>query len=745
MLRRNEVILSERRTVTTDDVASYIYQKPNRTMLFGMRFYLGLYNLAGKDTTKWVNRTLRNWGEPPVIYDSTSVKSSIENIEQYLRTLGFYYAQVYDSVTYKKKKAYVHYIVNPNKPYRLGEITYNIADTTIRKLVLASNASTELRTNRRLADEVLEGERDRITSLLRNNGYFAFNKGFITYEADTSVGNLKADLVLKIANITAIDTTDITKRVEGNHKIYRVNKVFVYTDFDPVEVYTNPNYLQKFDTIYKKNVYFLHSKGLSLRPEVILRTSLIIPGKLYNESDASQTYNNFLGLRLFKSVTIQFRETSEVDSEGNPLIDCVIQMSQLKSQALKADFELSLNSAGLIGFSPGLQYNHRNLFKGAEQFSLNFRGVSQRGFTNLSVPQTSFEYNIATSISFPKFLAPIRVNYLKKQMPQTRFTASYTYQRRPDFTRSIGALTAGYSWNNSPKLSFIYNPVDFNMVKMLSLDSAFYKRLTNPFLRNTYSDHFILGMTSSIIYSNQSQIFDFMVKRARRNDTYFFRFNLDLAGNVLSAFNSLMDKDSTNQYRVILDTRYAQFVRFDVTFAYNKPIKSRSSLAYRLFFGLGKPYGNSISLPFERMFAAGGANSLRGWLIRDVGPGSAQRDTAFIIPNQVADMRIEANIEYRFPLFWRFEGATFLDAGNIWSISPQDPRPGAKFTRHFYKEIAANTGLGLRLNFVYFILRLDAGFRIHDPVRKEGDRFVPPNKWLTGDNYAFHISINYPF
>jgi outer membrane protein assembly factor BamA len=660
-----------------------------------------------------------------------------------MRTQGFYNAAVKDTIIFSKKKASVHYIIETKQAYRIRSISYDISDTAIRSIILSDTNYSTIRPRRRLSIEMLDNERERITQLLRNKSYYAFNKGYINYEADTTAQNSLADLKLIISNPQGIDSLNAAK-----HKRYKINNIYIYTDYDPVEFYSNPEYLQQFDTLYTKDIYLLYQQRLGLRPGVIPRASLLFSGMEYNEAFVAQTYNNFSNLQIYKSVTIQFKELEQIDSTGYSLINCIIQLNPLKSQSIKGDIEMSLSSSDMIGFSPGLHYGHRNLLKGAELFSLDFRGVFQYSLPGSKNPKNSFEYNISSSISIPKFLAPLSIAYFKTQIPHTKFSMSYTYQQRPDYTRSVASASIGYLWNNSSKLSFIFTPIDFNMVKMLSLNTDFYNSLRNPYLRNTYDDHFILGTTGSIIFNNnQNPNADYVTRRYRRFSSYQFRINIDVGGNVLSLFNKLMKHNDSLNYYMVMNTRYAQYAKIDFSYIYNKPVQTRSNIVYRFVFGIGQAYGNSIALPFEKMFYAGGTNSLRGWLIRGVGPGSVQQDTSlnFSIPNQVADMRIELNAEYRFPLFWKFEGACFIDVGNIWSVSSKDPRQGAKFTTNFYKELAANTGLGLRWNLTYLIIRLDLGLRLHDPARPSGDRFVFINKWLHGDNHSINLGINYPF
>jgi outer membrane protein assembly factor BamA len=730
LLKKNIVVISdkENRFLSMDEIQSYIRQRPNRSDMF--KLHLRLYNMSGKDTAKWLNRKLQSWGEPPVIFDSSLIKYSVDNIESYMRNQGLYHVTVKDSVIYTKKKAKVIYSVQPNNSYIIKNIEYDISDTTIKKYVMSD--TTRLRRGRRLSASMLDREREAIANRLRNNGYYTFNKSFITFKVDTAIGNMDADLKMTIPAFTKIEND---RKIETDYPVYKINNVYFYTNYSSLLAVTDSSYTKAFDTLRHGDMFLLYKNNRNLKPGVLSRVNLLEKDDIYSEDKVNKTYNNLAGLALFKSITIQFKEADE------GFLDCLIFLDPFLTQSYEVDIELSTNASNMIGFSPGFTYGHKNLFRGAEVFNLDFRGVFQRSFGS-SNHLSSQEYNGGISFDVPRFLMPVSLGYFKTQVPHTQFRTSYVYQQRPDYTRAMASFRFGYRWKSSQTNTYQLNLLDFNMTKMYDLSPAFYASIYNPYLKNMYSNHFVLGMTGSFVYNNQPEAGR---NRWRRESFWYYRINGDIAGNILSMFNPTMKTDE-DLGRLVIGMPYSQYIKGDMNVVYDYPVNTSSSLVSRFYFGIGKAYGNSLSMPFEKMFYSGGANSLRGWQVRGVGPGSVSSDSIDLFPNQVADLRLELNAEYRFPLFWRFEGALFADAGNVWSLSALDIRDGARFSfNRFYKEIALNTGIGLRLNFGYFILRFDSGFKVHDPGLPSGNRIISPFHWFDGDNFNLHFGINYPF
>jgi outer membrane protein assembly factor BamA len=475
--------------------------------------------------------------------------------------------------------------------------------------------------------------------------------------------------------------------------------------------------------------------ALYYREQPVLRNGMYMealrlrPGDAYNEALVNRTYNNFTALNVFRVVNIQFVEV--VSEQGDAQVDCLIRLTPAKSQGFKANFEFSVSSNALFGVSPIVSYFHKNLFKGAEYLNLSFMGDFQFKWNNSQ--QRASEVSASPSLSVPKFLFPWLYRYMSPYMPRTEFLSSYSFQYRPDYTRNSVVLSFGYTWHPSSRLTYNLAPVSLNIVNVYNLSRLFYESLTDPFLRNRYENHFVLGLSASVIYTDRQP--------NKRLNSVYLRWNVETAGNTISLFDHMMSSGGGAQ---ILGNTYAQFAKTDLNISYYQYFNDYVMLAYRVFGGIGRGYGNSIAMPFEEVYFSGGAYSLRGWQARTLGPGAAPMDSTFSIPNQVGDMKLEGNLEIRYKIFRALEGALFLEGGNIWSLNPADSRAGAYFKwRDFYRQIALNTGLGVRLNFGFLVIRLDWGVRIHDPA--PGGGWIKASNWLKNDNSSFHFGIGYPF
>lgn len=425
---------------------------------------------------------------------------------------------------------------------------------------------------------------------------------------------------------------------------------------------------------------------------------------------------------------------TQVDSN---LVDCTIDLSQSKLQGFKINLEASINSTGLFGVSPQLSYYHKNIFRGGEWLNLSFMGNFQFMF-NRSV--RSNEFGVSAGLSFPKFLGlPYRL-FKGPAIPRTDINVSYNYQSRPEYTRNIISTSYGYNGSYGGRFFYQVYPIQLNIVRLFDLDASFYNSLaSDPFMRNAYQDHFDMGLGSTFYYTTNSDV--------NPKTSYFYtRLQFDISGNILSAFKPLMDKDDLGA-GMIWNTPFSQYVRAELTVAktWRFGKGNGQAVAARLLAGAGYAYGNSTALPFEKHFYAGGSNSLRGWQARTVGPGLAPMDRTFLIPNQTGDMKLEANVEYRFHMFWKVEGAAFVDAGNVWTFreSGTEELSSRISAATFAKSIAANWGVGLRLDLDFLVIRVDMGMKIHDPAREQ--KWVGPSQWLRNDGYAVHFGVGYPF
>ena len=415
-------------------------------------------------------------------------------------------------------------------------------------------------------------------------------------------------------------------------------------------------------------------------------------------------------------------------------VDCSISLAQSKLQSIKVGLEGSFNSTGLFGITPSLAYAHKNIFGGGEQFDLSFQGDFQFKFNDNT---RATEFAINSSLTFPKFLLlPSRI--FNSVIPKTEITLSFSSQNRPEYTRGIISTSYGYKWNNTQNMYYSVLPIKLNLVRIFDIDPAFYRNLTDPYLINAYQNHLDIGSAGTFYYTTDPSV--------NPKSTYFYtRLTINGSGNVLYLFRDIMAKDSTGS-ALIASVPFAQYVRAEIsavqTIRFGRDDKM--AIAGRLLAGAGFAYGNSSALPFEQLFSAGGANSLRGWRARTVGPGGAPMDESFTIANQTGDIHLEANLEFRFPMFWKMQGAAFVDAGNIWNLDTgeqRDPRSLFHFN-DFIKSCAMDWGFGLRLDFDMILIRLDWGLKTYDP---RNARWYGPKEWFSADGYALNFGIGYPF
>lgn len=693
-LASNKIEIMNDDEFNPNSLEPYIKQKHK-----GWSPFLNVYNWSngkGKGWDKFVQRI----GVAPVVYDPQQVDNSISNIDNHLEYLGYYGSHTDSEIKVKKKRVYVTYNVNLGKRFPIRDLEISLPEKgEFAQAFLEDTCNMTVKPGAFLSEAALEAETERSASVLKDQGFYSFSKNNFFFEADTLAYPGSAILKLRINEYTRNENA---------------------RDAEPIRRFLI------------NDVKISYPKNMKIREQVLTDLNLISPGETYSESRINNTYSRFSALRMFSSVNVGM---TQVDTN---LVNCEISLSQSRNQGFKVNLEASSNSSGLLGVSPQFSYYHKNIFRGGEWLNLSFMGNFQFKFND---DVHSNEFGVSGSLSLPKFLfLPYR--YFKGAIPRTDFNASYNYQNRPEYTRNIISTSYGYNGNVDNRFYYQIYPVQLNIVKLFNLDEDFYKTLANdPFLRNAYQNHFDLGSGATLYYTSNAS--------SNPQETYFYtRLQLDIAGNLLRAFNPLMKKDA-NGSGMIWNTPYSQFVRGEITLGRTWIFgrNSGQSIATRLVAGAGYAYGNSSGLPFEKHFYGGGANSLRGWQARTVGPGLSQRDTSFVIPNQTGDMKLEANIEYRFNMFWKVAGAVFADAGNVWTLNnetSQTDRESMFRWNTFGESIAANWGVGLRLNFGFLLLRVDMGMKLHDPARLNG-KWVPPSQWLRRENYALHFGVGYPF
>ncbi|PIK19248.1 translocation and assembly module lipoprotein TamL [Prevotella intermedia] len=715
-------LCSDEADFNATQLAQYVRQKENSRWFSFFKIPLGTYSLAGRDTTKWINRTLQRIGEKPVYYDTLQARLSCEDLRVAMNNMGYMNARVVFNTKVRGKKLKAIYTLLPGKPFMIDRFSYDIQDSIIAD-ILKSNLSQGLDATqpRQFTVLALDNERKRITKILNDQGYYRFNKDYIYYTADTVRGSRSVDVTLHLTK---------------------------YQPSSASEPVLHPRYI-----VGRVNVLPGDSTGLHIRREIIADNTLIEPGKYFSATDLQTTYNNLARLGAIRYTDIEFKEMQRVDSI---IVGKMLGYQQSEKRYLEANIKLSSNKPNTISFQPEgtntagdlgaaavLTYQNRNLFHGSELFSIELRAAFEaikglEGYNNHNYE----EYGVQARLQFPRFLSPFSTReFRRRSNAVSELSVSWDLQDRPEFHRRVFSAAWKYNWSNArrhlryelevPDLSYVYMPWISERFKKDYLDNV---NNRNAILRYNYEDLFIMRAGFSLSYN--------------RNDDVAIRAKVESAGNLLSLADNLSNfKKNEQGQSKIFNIAYAQYLKFDFAFTRILRFDPRNSLALHADFGIAYPYGNSKVLPFEKRYIAGGPNSVRGWSVRELGPGGFRgTDGRIDFINQTGDLKLNLNAEYRTRLFWKFDGAAFIDAGNIWTLREYAEQPDGQFRfDKFWQQIAAAYGLGLRLNFDYFILRFDAGMKAINPAYTSLKEHFPLFRPRFGRDFTFHFAVGLPF
>ncbi len=714
-----------------DEMMAILKQKPNRKILGIFRFHLGIYNLAsqGKPTRfkNWVKNTI---GEAPVILDSTLTNRSTEQLLIYMQNNGFFNATVQDSIKYvRHHKANVTYFIKSKQPYKIKSIHYNIKDERISSIVLADSANCLIKSGQNYNKNNFQGERERISKLLKNRGYYYFSPLFITYTADSSLLSNDVNVFLQIANPTSIENGEASTE----HHTYSIKDIYIQTDYDPL---SNKQVIPT-DTVAYQGYYFITAHSQIANPKLLLQYVFINPDELYNLTDLEKTYKQIQDLNVFRFIIIKYELVPGTDS-----LNCFILLTPLSRHSYKLEAE-GTNTGGNHGLAGNLSYQNKNTFKGAEQFEFKFKGgiEAQRELSDTTLNNSNralfnvYEIGPEISLSVPRILFPF-TKPIWFNSPQTNFVAGYNFQQRPEFKRTVANLSYSLNFKASDTKRHYFYPGDVNFVKVY-LQESFRKQLeatNDPALISSYEDQMITDFRYVFVYNSQ--------QLGKLKNHVYFKGTFESAGHFISLFNKIANNSKPEgEQLTVFNVPYAQYLRPDLDFRFYQIFSENSQLVYRFATGLGFAYGNSQLMPVEKSFFAGGSNDLRAWRTRSLGPGSYSNSESF---EKYGDIKINGNIEYRFDIFRKLEGALFADAGNIWLLKEDIKRPGAQFKAdEFIQQLALGTGLGLRLDFTFFILRFDWGIKLKDPTLPKEDQWVIKDK--NTKNTILNFGIGYPF
>ena len=697
-------IESEQSDVKASTLMPYVQQRPNSKWFSLFKVPLSLYSMSGRDSTQWGTMFLRGLGEAPVIYDSVKAAASCDNMVMYLQSEGYLHAKASYTVKRKGRKVEVKYKAIPGISYTIDSVNVVIEDDSVHNTLQSLGAlDMNLKRGMRFSIQTLDDERKRITNILTKEGYYKFNKDFIKFEVDSTVTPGMVDVTMYLHKYKASNNSP-----ETNHRKYFINKV----NFIPV-----------------------NSKRMALRPNVLQNNTTIKEGNKFSAAEVQNTYNNFSRLNAVRITNIHFDENEE-----DGLLDCGIKVSTRKPNTISFQPE-GTNTEGDFGAAATLTYSNNNIFRGSELFSVQFRGAYEAikgldGYQN----QNYIEYNVETRLAFPRIIAPfLSQNVRYDNSAKSELMFSYNMQNRPEFHRRVLTSAWRYYWKGLHGLSYRFDLIDINFVHMPWISSTFKSNYLddtnyrNAILKYNYEDLFIVKSGVNISYNSKNQA---------------FRTNIEVGGNVLNAISHLTKakKNSDGQY-TLFKIAYAQYVKGDFDYTRLLQLDVKNQLALHFGLGIAFPYGNSNILPFEKRYFSGGANSVRGWNVRELGPGKFRgSDGKIDFINQTGDMKLDMNVELRTALFWKFNGAFFIDAGNIWTLKNYKDQPGGQFKFDtFLKQLAVAYGLGLRVNFDYFIVRLDCGMKAINPAYTTSNGHYPIINPKLRRDLSVHFAVGMPF
>lgn len=783
--------------VHKDEMYSYLRIKPNRRMFDirldaggkdryvsrGIPVYLFLYNTVDKNKVdqrrreKQRRRILRaedpstvkdpkmvgdffvrifhKIGEEPVILDTEAVHKSSRQLALYLNNKGYFNSTVKDSIVYLKngRKSIIYYNVKTTEPYRLRNINWQVDDTALAATPLMQDQikQTKLHTGDIYDVDVFVEERDRITKALHDNGYYLFSKDYIHYRVDSAFVNHQMDLTVQVRKQLTMTGENDTSYVLRNHQKFTLNNIYVVTDYVRTR---NAEEVATPDTTRADGTYILYHNWLRYKPSTLTPLIRMRSDSLYRESQFEATYREFVALRNFRQVTVNAR-IAPLKAGPNKL-DAYILLQPVPRQSYFTQLE-GTNTGGNLGISGSFTYDNYNLFRGAEILELRLKGgtEAQQPLTNTdqntgATEQLAFntiEIGPELSIYFPREFFPFNLLGLKKaEAKKTLLQTSFNYQHRAEYERTVGTFSYGYNFRYKHKggaaSSFGLYPGEINVVKA-KLSESFQAVLdanNDLLLQYRFRDHLTVNdIRISYLFTTQD------VNKAK--NVNFLKVDLESAGWLLRQGFKLTNgvADGSGSYR-IAGIPFAEYLRFYFDYRYYRVLGEHEKLVLRVAQGAGFPQRNFRQLPIEKSFYGGGANGIRAWNARTLGPGGydAPQNDKYL---QFGDIQSEYNIELRFRMFSKsVEGAIFGDAGNIWLGTPDTTRPLGDFDKtRYFKELAFGAGVGLRIDLQFFLLRLDVATPLRDPARPDGDRWHLYQGREFWERTNLNFGIGYPF
>lgn len=723
-----------------EDLKDQILLVPNRKMLLLVKFNLWAYYIGDKvfvkDSTRIKHFFTETIGEKPVYLDTNMVKRSEKNIKSYLFQKGYFDATVDSKVKTILKRSWVTYTVVPRGPYVIRKVAFNGSSQLLDMVANEHAKDCEIKPGDKADDDKMELERERIVNVFRNHGFYYFNRAFIKMQMDTGGHSRGVNLNVNISNPGGL----------RNERPQVVHRVIVVMDF-----------AQRFgrkDTTKYKGIHYMFS-GYNIKPNIINRSIKLRAGEYFSQSDLEATYNRLMGLGLFSMVNIRILpyKTDTINKlmaiiTLKPIAKHVYIWEPQVITTDKYNLNSNDNNPRNYGFANSFILNNKNIFGNAEDFNIKFRVAAETQFNSGATTTIfgNFESNLTFELLYPKLLGLIRIDTSRKlQQNRTSINLTFLDEKNINYRRRSIPLNLTYQTlritPDKQSFYFFWSPIQLSY-NDASISEEFLDRLTNPAdrlrLERTFRSYIIPSHKLAVVYNN---------KQKSQNDFWNIRYNIfEFSGNLVELYKRTVENDKSKE-KTIKGLPYFQFFRTDIDAVHYSILGKNKTLVLRANIGVGRPYGNSYILPFEKQFFVGGSNSLRAWRPRLLGPGESPNDGTSQI-DKTGDVMLVTNAEYRFAIApGLLDGAFFLDAGNIWQIT-SNATPVTRFEiDRFYKQLAFNTGIGFRLDLSFFTIRLDWGIPLHDPSEPEDHwviKTVTEKRWIL-DRTVLNVAVGYPF
>ena len=721
----NDSVSKKERKKLSSQLTELIRPKPN-SKISGLRPKLLVYNWAGKVTKEkgfwyWLKFKV---GEPPVLFSKVDLNYNKKIIQNYVENNGYFNANTISDSTVIGKKVTAEYVVISKNQYKIKSVVFPNDSSKISRNIKELQNESLLKIGNAYNLDIIKLERNRIDAKLKEKGYFYFNADYLKIQVDSTVGKKQVDLIIKVKPETP----------EKSKNAFKINKIFIY-----------PNYSLNQDSIlsnvksekYKDFEIFDFEK--TFNPKIFDRTLYFKKDDLYNRTSHNLSLNRLVNLGTFKFVKNQFKIS---DSLKNNL-DVYYYLTPFTRKSIRVELLGKTNSANYTGTELNINWSNRNTFRGAELVTISAFAGFEVQVSSENNGFNVYRFGSEANLFWPRIIAPFKFTSSSGYVPKTKAMLGYEYQNRTQlYALQTFKASFGYLWKENERKEHELNVSEITFASPQNISDLYKTQIiSNPSLAKVTEKQLIFGPTYSYTFSNLMQ--------NKKKHTFYNKFSADFSGNIAGLLsNSNTKKGDTTK---VFGIAFSQFVKFENEFKHYIKLNEKLLIASRLIIGAGFAYGNSEEMPFIKQFFNGGTNSLRAFRARSIGPGSFQAPTSnSFLPDQAGDLKLEFSTECRTNIYKFLNAALFVDAGNIWLLNDNVNKPNSKFSKNFLNEIAVGTGVGLRFDFSFLVLRTDLAFPIRKPYLENGNYWVLNeiafgNSGWRSENLVFNLAIGYPF